>query len=586
MLLRLRFRGSLGGAVALVCLLIAASGCDHPDFVTYRPGWRAYETTGGKSQQLWLSWCEQKKRELPASATWPNGWHFVLGEEWESLQPVFRTVVGDTVSLPHRILQPNRALWYARKIEVTEPGVLIVNADDGAQLFLNGNLQPRLHDHYFALPVPGSYEITLRVLNNAMSGGLRQVSFATASQFSRFKIQQARWEHLDDLVWRARLCNNPTEKMLGAVAEAIRDTSQNAIDRAEAVWHDFPYLFGPWVVMTESDSFCVRVWTEPGISVRLQAGFERGQMNYDMSASGPHIQFCLASPTEADTLYYRLAAGRTLTPVYAVPVRSNSFEFDVWADSQSGWETFAAQMGHLQKGPAAFGVAAGDLVGNGSSERDWKHFFRIAGDVVARMPYAFVPGNHDYDGYYDDLRPTYFDLFFGPSPHHRFWTLGNCAFLSIDLNGEFPINLSEKTNQGQWIADHIKKPAWQQADWRFLVVHHPPYSQGWFGYEGERCLRDFLTSVAVDADLDFVISGHTHDYERLTLERPGGSTTYLIVGGAGGSLEPAESSALPAMDIVIKKHHMGRFRVRGDQIQFTAFGVDREVLDSFSRQKR
>lgn len=584
MLLRQCFRSRLVAALAFP-LLVAAFGCNPSNGVTYRPGWLAYEITADKSQQLWTSWRQQPKPELAVAATWTSGWRFSLGEGGEHLQAVFRTFVGDTVSLPHRVLQPNRALWYTRKIEFTEPGVLIINADDGAQLFIDGRQQWRLHNHYFNIPAAGSFEITVRVLNNAMSGGLRKVSFATAAQFSRFNSQRARWERLDDLVWRARLCHNPTDRMLEVIQEAIRDPTEIWLDRASATWSSFPYLFGPWLARTDTDSVVVRTWTEPGVVVQFSAGFSPSRMDVEMSATGPHIEFKLPNRLTADTLYYQLKAGRTVTAVYAVPLQSKTFEFDVWADSQSGWETFAALVGQLREKPAAFGIAAGDLVGDGSSELEWKYFFRIGGDVFARTPYAFVPGNHDYDGYYDDLRPVFFDTFFGPAPHHRVWTHGNCAFLSIDLNRAFPINLSEITSEGRWIADQITKAAWHQANWRFLIVHHPPYSQGWFGYEGERCLRDFLSAVAADAKLDFVVSGHTHDYEHLTLEHPEGSTTYLIAGGAGGSLEPEESSTQPAMDVVIKRHHTVRIRVMGDQIQVTSVGQNHEVLDSFFRKK-
>jgi len=233
----------------------------------------------------------------------------------------------------------------------------------------------------------------------------------------------------------------------------------------------------------------------------------------------------------------------------------------------------------------AFGVAVGDLVANGSNEHDWKMFLQTAAQATAYMPYYWVPGNHDYDGYYDSLRPVWFDSLFGTGPHHRLWTYANCAFISLDLHADFPVTISPQTSQGKWFLRQIRDPLWELADWRFVFVHHPPYSQGWAGYEGEQSLRRFLESLTEKARIDFIISGHTHDYERLTRTYSSTTTSFIIVGGAGGALEPEASSAKPKMDTVIKAHHVGRFKVNGKRIVFQAVGLSGAVLDSLVRTK-
>jgi hypothetical protein len=82
-----------------------------------------------------------------------------------------------------------------------------------------------------------------------------------------------------------------------------------------------------------------------------------------------------------------------------------------------------------------------------------------------------------------------------------------------------------------------------------------------------------------------VISGHTHDYERLTKQFGNQKTTFLIVGGGGGSLEPVESSTEPKMDKVIKKHHFGRFMIDGNKLEFRAMSAGGETIDSYNVKK-
>jgi hypothetical protein len=86
--------------------------------------------------------------------------------------------------------------------------------------------------------------------------------------------------------------------------------------------------------------------------------------------------------------------------------------------------------------------------------------------------------------------------------------------------------------------------------------------------------------------IDFVIAGHTHDYERLTLNFSGNSVHFLIVGGAGGGLEPKDkSSDYPKMDRVIKEHHFGILDLGKDSFNLRVFNLEGEIIDQFSEEE-
>ncbi|HET8855082.1 MAG TPA: metallophosphoesterase, partial [Salinimicrobium sp.] len=143
----------------------------------------------------------------------------------------------------------------------------------------------------------------------------------------------------------------------------------------------------------------------------------------------------------------------------------------------------------------------------------------------------------------------------------------------------------EKSAQYKWFVEQLAKQEWLEADWRFVLVHQPPFSQGWQGYHGEESVKTLILNTAEAGKIDFVVSGHTHDYERLS--RPVGNQKihFLIVGGAGGGLEPESSSDFPEMDKVIKAHHIARFHITGKKATIKILGLDNAILDSLEFSK-
>lgn len=106
-------------------------------------------------------------------------WKYVEGSAHEGLHtfglPSFKS--SETVMLPHRILKPNTALWYIKRVKVVTDHCLEVKADDGAQLWQDGRRVIAEKSGLFCISAKrDSSEIIIRVLNNAMKGGLVSVS--------------------------------------------------------------------------------------------------------------------------------------------------------------------------------------------------------------------------------------------------------------------------------------------------------------------------------------------------------------------------------------------------------------------------
>ncbi len=56
----------------------------------------------------------------------------------------------------------------------------------------------------------------------------------------------------------------------------------------------------------------------------------------------------------------------------------------------------------------------------------------------------------------------------------------------------------------------------------------------------------------------------------------------MVLGGAGGGLEPPESSDYPVMDRVIKQHHVAVFSVAPGVVDVEIVGLDGAELDRWS----
>ena len=413
-------------------------------------------------------------------------WRYAEGaaSEWlqveQALPPEAFTT---TVRLPHRVMRPDRSLWYDTAATVARGGALLIDADDGAQLFV-AERRVLGRGRVFPLPddVSGRVRVTVRVLNNAMAGGLRRVEVLSAADT------------------RAALVSPPLPAM------------------------PVSYL-------------------APGMP-----GFAR-----------------------------------------RMPPADRACRFTAWADSQGGLATFGALVRRMVGEPGDLSIAAGDLVDEGASPAAWSRFRDVLAPLVATTPLALVAGNHDYDGYYDTLRADgYLRVVRPHAPEPWFaWSCGAARFLAIDANTEFPIGIDAASAQGRWIVRESAAPAWRDAAWRVLVVHQPPWSRSWAGYDGDERVRRWVRFLA-GRGLDLVIAGHSHAYERLERTVGTRAVQVLITGGAGGALEDAAANRLDGDggDRVVVRHHYVRAAAAPDALSWEAVDLDGRVFDRVALPRR
>jgi predicted phosphodiesterase len=401
-------------------------------------------------------------------------WRYAVGDPMEGLHAGTERLpaASELVSLPHRVHEPNHPLWYARTTTLPAASALFVDADDGAQVFADGVRLANYRRWFFVPDSPApTRRIVVRVLNNAMRGGLRSVSIVAASSVVRESVDAG----------------------------------------------SLPEGFAP----VGTDAF-------------------RAHM----------------------------------------PAPGEPCHFTAWADSQGGWTTFHRLVALMLRRRPDFSVGIGDLVNDGSDAQAWRAFLSVLAPLAAQIPIVPVAGNHDYDGYYNDLRPRhYLDLFRPDGASWFAWSCGPVRFAAIDMNAEFPIGLSAQSPQYGWLMNEVRSVSWTGARWRVLLVHQPPWSRSWAGYEGDEVVRDIVTSLAASHGLDLVMAGHSHAYERLTRTVNGRAVHVVITGGAGGTLEGPLSTNPEHMGTIILKHHFVDVGATRDSMAFEAVDADGHSID-------
>ena len=127
--------------------------------------------------------------------------------------------------------------------------------------------------------------------------------------------------------------------------------------------------------------------------------------------------------------------------------------------------------------------------------------------------------------------------------------------------------------QLEWLRQQLAQSG---TAWKICYFHHPLYTSGRYR-AGARSLRLVLEPILVEGDVDAVLAGHEHLYERLI---PQHGISYFISGGAGslrkGDLTPSTVHA-KGFD---QDYHFMLMEVTGNELYFQAISRTGETVDA------
>jgi predicted phosphodiesterase len=263
----------------------------------------------------------------------------------------------------------------------------------------------------------------------------------------------------------------------------------------------------------------------------------------------------------------------------ALPLKSGSVRFAVIGDSGRGDQPqndVAQQMiAWREKFPFDFVVMLGDNIYPPHSEDDFTTKFEAPYHALLEQGVQFYAaiGNHDLD---TELNYPKFNM-----QGRRYYTFrrseqrlegiagAGVRFFVLDSRSFDPAQLV-------WLRDQL---AHSGTDWKICYFHHPIYTSGRYT-TGARVLRLALEPIMVNGDVDVVLCGHEHFYERMV---PQHGISYFISGGAG-SLRAADirrPSSIMARGFDTDFHFM-MMEVSGPTLYFQAISRTGETIDAGS----
>jgi hypothetical protein len=187
-------------------------------------------------------------------------------------------------------------------------------------------------------------------------------------------------------------------------------------------------------------------------------------------------------------------------------------------------------------------------------------FFAVYSELLQRVPAYAAIGNHDAETY-------------GGLPFEEVFVFpGNERWYSFDM-GDVHFVVLDTTRigavQARWLDDDLAR-----ADRTYTVVlgHHPAYSGARRGPSVE--FQRTLSPIIARHDVELVIAGHEHHYER---SGPIDGVVYVVTGGGGATLTPVTPTELTRAWRVV--HHYVTLDAGRDALVVKAIDIDGRTID-------
>ncbi|RJP23323.1 MAG: hypothetical protein C4527_20450 [Candidatus Omnitrophota bacterium] len=273
---------------------------------------------------------------------------------------------------------------------------------------------------------------------------------------------------------------------------------------------------------------------------------------------------------------------------FKTKVRDDSaYSFAVFSDTQTNPSVWGriAQLAWAER--PHFAVHTGDIVGNGNDKTQWvEHFLNPGHVLMSRIPIYIILGNHDKDA------PLYYAYIANPAPEYYYtFTYGNAQFFLLDSCRD----VSSGSEIHTWLDRALSQ---SRSVWKFVVHHHPPYTSDENDYGDTYKELSLLGDPDVQPliplyekhNVDMVVFGHIHDYERTwplrnnRIDHQNG-VVYIQTGGCGGGLENYAPTRSWFTKKVHRDHHFCLINIHENQLMFQAIDRNWNLFDTFTMEK-
>jgi predicted phosphodiesterase len=164
----------------------------------------------------------------------------------------------------------------------------------------------------------------------------------------------------------------------------------------------------------------------------------------------------------------------------------------------------------------------GDILGHIDNEKQIYDSFldTCVNRFAQNIPFFYVRGNHETRGVYARNLKNYLAL--ENDSYYFSFSLGSVRFVVLDGGEDKPDSSKEysgmadfdvyREQQLEWLNNEIATTEFQKAEVKIVVIHMPVIENegNWYGMEQ---LAKYYGPVLNDANIDLMISGHTHENE-------------------------------------------------------------------------
>jgi hypothetical protein len=276
------------------------------------------------------------------------------------------------------------------------------------------------------------------------------------------------------------------------------------------------------------------------------------------------------------------------------PAGAEPFTFIALGDTRTNPVAHQSVVNAVMVVNPRFVVNTGDLVGSGDNRDSWHEFFKVTGELMKRVPYWPVLGNHESNSV------NYYNYFALPG-NERYYSFdyGTTHFVMLDSDDlTMPKQDGDQTwedtaalyrearknywqKQIQWLETDLE--AHKDADFIFVAFHHPLYSST--SSSGRRMeqknTRERFEVLLKQYKVSAVLNGHDHFYERNVVDG-----MYCIVTGGGGAPLYSFGEPLPTSAKRDNVYHFVRIDINGSTAAGTVLAPDDEVIDTFQIRSR
>jgi len=324
---------------------------------------------------------------------------------------------------------------------------------------------------------------------------------------------------------------------------------------------------GPFVVNVTPRSATV-VWIAQSSQARLGPSLDK-LLRVSPALRAEKVSFAGLDPGKThhyDVLGSEEGKGYFKTP----PAEAAPFHFVAYGDTRTRHDVHRTVVEGISKVEPDFLLHTGDLVADGIDTAQWPVFFSISKELFRKTVFFPSLGNHERNSRH------YYDFFDADKSYYSFnWGNAHFTVLNTDVGNIAPGRLAREAfwkEQLKWLEEDLAMH--QKADFRFVAMHHPPFTAVKRRQGGNEYLMSLLP-IFEKYKVAVVFTGHDHNYQHHLKD----GVRYVITGGGGAPLYPTDAP-IPGLTVAAESvENFVHVKVDGKQALLQALTPDGRTID-------